>query len=191
MAIDIVEFSWKINHLRVDTSRIDKLIFLAKSEFTEPAQEYSDELQNGKFIPTLLFKANKAADVLFSVYALGIIHCYSILENNRAEIMKRIPGLSETQIKDLYKIDKVRKTLTSKLEIEHGSLSNAATAQEFLDVNNALKHSRFAFSNSVTPKNRTKYGADKLGELYEKRTLLNEYLVDLDSRISTAVSPNK
>jgi hypothetical protein len=191
MAINILEFSWKINHLRVNTSRIDKLIFLAKSEFNEPAQEYSDQLQNGKCNPTLLFNANKAADVLFSVYALGIIHCYSILENNRVEIMKRIPGLSEAQIKDLYKIDTVRKTLTSKLQIEHGSLSNAVTAQEFLDVNNKLKHCRFAFSNSVMLNDGTKYGVDKLGELYEKRTLLNEYLVDLDSRISAAVSPNK
>jgi hypothetical protein len=190
MAIDIVEFSWKINHLRVDTSRIDKLIFLAKSEFTEPAQEYSDELQNGKFIPTLLFKANKAADVLFSVYALGIIHCYSILENNRAEIMTRIPDLSKRQIAGLFTITKVENTLRNTLNIEHDTLLNAATAQEFLDVNNKLKHSRFAFSNSVMLDDGTKYGADKLGELYEKRTLLNEYLVDLDSRISTAVSRN-
>jgi len=188
--MNLEKISFEFNHLRIDTSKIDKFIDLANTEFDVTRQQYVDALQNQESDHRSLNEACKAGNILFSIYALGILHCYSLLENNRKAIIARKLNLLENKSKKYYRKDEVEKVLKDTFQIEHKTIKNSDHAEEFRNVNNALKHSRFAYSQNVIVKGSNSisertYNDQKLRELYEKTPLLNEYLSDLYSKIES------
>jgi hypothetical protein len=185
MALCLDELAFEVNHLRINTSRIDKFIDLANSEFDEPARSFKEEMLAGSFNNGALIQANKAGSVLFTIYCLGVTYCYAMLENNRAEIIaRRISNIPQNGKKSLYKIDAVKKILKQKFNLEHESIMQFALAEEFRLVTNAIKHDSFSFSTEVITKENVTYKVEQLRDLYERRDQLTEYLSDLDSKIS-------
>lgn len=197
MAINIKEISFDINYLSIDTSSIQKFIDLANKDFEDPAIQFNNELNNHQICDSQsLLKAHRAIHALFSIYALGIVHCYTLLENNRKEIIskqlqKKVNDKNESDVK--YLIGKLSDSinidiiLNKVFEITHTSVVSYSLADEFRQVNNAIKHKRFSYSQNISVNKYGIYDIAKLKKLYEKHTALREYLVGLNSKCESSL----
>lgn len=178
------EVQFRLKGTRINRQSIDKLVHLAES-FREGIQEsMSASIQADEGLDVATFHSLVELPALeFSLYALAIIHCYSILENNRALICEGIPGTSEKQKKALHNICVVTKFFGS-IGIEHENVKCYETMDEFRRINNALKHNRFGLDTSVKTKYPEKeYEAKALKSLYlNKANDLETYLSDLYER---------
>lgn len=176
-----LNFALKVT--RIQRKSIDKLVVLADSYHETSYERLGASIDtNGDLDIDAFHAVANFQELEFSLYALAIIHCYSILENNRKLILREIPGLSKKQLDNLYKIDTVTDVLTSR-KICHEKLRCYKTMEEFRKVNNAIKHSRFGLSRSVACEKKT-YGEKQLKSLYlNKVKHLESYLSDLYERI--------
>ncbi|MBC3878664.1 hypothetical protein H8K38_12665 [Undibacterium sp. FT79W] len=197
MAINIKEISFDINHLSIDTSSIQKFIDLANKDFEDSANQFNNELNNHQIYDShSLLNAPRAIHALFSIYALGIVHCYTLLENNRKEIIskqlqKKVNDKNKRDVE--YLIGKLSDSksigiiLNKVFEITHTSIVSYSLADEFRQVNNAIKHKRFSYSQNINVDKYGIYDIARLKKLYEKHTALREYLVGLNSKCESSL----
>lgn len=160
----------------IDTKQIDKLIALSEdftSGVVEEAQKADnsgdEEFNYGPAINAII----ETPQTAFLLYCLAIIHCYSILENNRCEIIG----------KKIHKIKELNKHLRN-LGITHQDVRCYKTMEEFRMVNNAIKHNRLGSSKEIVTIDKKKYSLLQLKNLY-KNSLpdLNYYLADLYEKV--------
>lgn len=197
MAISLEDISFEFNHLQIDTSSIQKFIDLANNDFEDPANQFNNELNNHHIYDSQsLLKAHRAIHALFSIYALGIVHCYSLLENNRKEIISkqlqkkvnvRNKSDAEYLIGKLSDWISVRTILNKVFKIDHERVASYLLADEFRQVNNAIKHKRFSYSQNINVDKYGIYDIARLKKLYEKHTALREYLVGLNSKCESSL----
>lgn len=197
MAINIKEISFDINHLSIDTSSIQKFIDLANKDFEDSANQFNNELNNHQIYDSQsLLNAPRAIHALFSIYALGIVHCYTLLENNRKEIIskqlqKKVNDKNKRDVE--YLIGKLSDSksigiiLNKVFEITHTSIVSYSLADEFRQVNNAIKHKRFSYSQNINVDKYGIYDIARLKKLYEKHNALREYLVGLNSKCESSL----
>lgn len=181
--MELEKFNFKLKVTRVNRKSMDKLIKLADSENADNCQKL-DSSMDGKEKDFDVDAIVYAPELAFSLYALAIVHCYSIVENTRKLICKKIPGITNNQLKCLDKIEKVTKCLEN-INIDHENIRCYKTMDEFRLVNNAIKHDRYNLSTHVTTKNKVVYNSIELKSLYSKTTDLETYLDDLYKRIVT------
>ncbi len=187
--VSLSGFNFKLKVTQVQRKQIDKLVGLAGSyresnyRLLDASIDSDDTLDTDALLAIATFK-----ELEFSLYALAIIHCYSILENNRALICKTIPGLKAGERKGLYKVECVTDVLKG-INIKHVEIECYETMEEFRRVNNAIKHGRFGLSQSVTTRAEKRYKekiyeAMQLKSLYlDKAKHLDAYLSDLYERV--------
>lgn len=183
-------------YISIDTRQIDKLLKQIDADYsleiemreidfdTDSYWEISQKLKR-QAQPTSLLEV---MNLSFSMYALAIVHCYSIFECNRAWILNNLPE-SNRKIEKNEKGKTVIKTANTSLneDVEkvllknNIELSSDEVADEFRLVNNAIKHARFNYSHTVTirDKEQTEYDFEKLRNLYLSHKTLNDYLADL------------
>ncbi|EDN66909.1 hypothetical protein BGP_0388 [Beggiatoa sp. PS] len=179
----IEEINFRLIVTRIYRKDIDKLIECADTNREALINSLDEE---NKFdlneFHSLIHDVPKIA---FSLYALAIIHCYSILENNRKLICLRIPELTDGQKNNLHNIRVVTQCL-KKLGLKHEKVRCYKTMNEFRLVNNAIKHDRYNLSTSITTEERKKYKTTQLKSLYLNRSKhLETYLSDLYRRVKT------
>jgi len=179
-------FTQKVTTIHRDS--IDRLISLADSDknlhhqkLVASLDEDDGQIDTDEF-HALYYHWPKMA---FSLYALSIIHCYSILENNRKLICQRLPGLTNGQLQNLHDTRVVKQCLQAN-NINHERIRCYKTMNEFRIVNNAIKHDRYSLSTSITADNRKTYEAKQLRSLYLNRAIhLETYLADLFKRVNS------
>lgn len=183
-SLEEINFNLKVT--KVHRKSIDRLVELADSDRKMNHQrlvksmEGRDEDFDVEAFHSVFIDA---PSISFSLYALAIIHCYSILENNRKLICLRIPGLTEGQKNNLHDVRVVEQCLT-KAGFSHQNVRCYKTMNEFRLVNNAIKHDRYSLSKSITTENGKVYKAVKLRSLYSNRAKhLETYLSDLYRRV--------
>jgi len=182
--VELGKLNFKLKVTRVNRKSMDKLIKLADSEYADSCQKL-DLSMDGKeenFDVDAFHSIAYAPKLAFSLYALAIVHCYSIVENNRKLICQKIHGITNNQIKYIDKIENVTKYLKN-INIDHENIRCYKTMDEFRLVNNAIKHDRYNLSTHVTTKNKVEYNSNTLKSLYSKTTDLETYLDDLYKRI--------
>lgn len=185
---NIREVNFALKVTRVHRESIDKLVTLADSFRESNVNSFIGSLEGEGDIDNeaLTWLVNHSI-LDFSLFALAIIHCYSIVENNRKLMLQKIPNLSSKEISNLHKIETVDFVLT-KQHICHERLRCYKTMNEFRSVNNAIKHKRFGLSRVVTTREGKEYGAKQLRSLYLNRAKhLESYLSDMYTRV---VGPN-
>lgn len=166
---------------RIDTKQIDKLIALSE-DFTSGVVEEAHKANNAgdeefNYGPALS-AIIEAPQTAFLLYCLAIIHCYSILENNRCEIIG----------KKIHKIEKIDNQL-KKFGINHQDVRCYNTMEEFRVVNNAIKHNRLGSSKKIVAKNKKEYSLLQLKNLYKNSLeYLNYYLIDLYEKVEQTQS---
>lgn len=185
---NIREVNFALKVTRVHRKSIDKLVTLADSfrksnlNAVITSLEGEDDIDN-----EALYWIGNHSILDFSLFALAIIHCYSIVENSRKLMLQGIPNLSSKEIGNLHKIETVSLVL-EKQHICHKMLRCYKTMDEFRLVNNAIKHQRFGLSRVVTTREGKGYGAKQLRSLYLNRAKhLESYLSDMYERV---VGPN-
>lgn len=181
MALDLSnlhEISFKRRVTTIDRKQTDKLIKLAE-EFTSKLIDQADqanEKNNGSefnYAPVLeaIIEAPKTA---FCLYCLAIIHCYSVLESNRNEII----GMK------FHEIEKLDIHL-KKIGVKHCDVDFYTAMDEFRKVNNAIKHSRIGSSTKITTKDGKEYSLQQLRNLYtDTSESLEKYLAALHEKIN-------
>lgn len=179
--VTIIKANFRQKVTRINRRSIDKLIELAES-YRNDIYETLRQADEGPDSETI-YSQGELPVLEFSLYALAITHCYSILENNRTLICEGIPGISEMQKKPLHNICVVTQFFGS-IGIDHEKVKCYETMDEFRQVNNAIKHSRFGLDTSVTTrKSKIEYDAKRLKSLYlNKAKHLESYLFDLYER---------
>lgn len=187
-SIDEMDFRLKVT--RIKRKSIDRLVDLADSEL-EIYRQRLDSSVTGKDADidpeAFQYVYIDSPKIAFSLYALAIVHCYSIAENNRKLICSRITGLNRNQRRNLHKINVVSDCLRH-VGINHENVRCYKTMEEFRMVNNAIKHDRYSLSTSITAKNQKNYGLKQLRGLYSNRAKhLETYLSDLDKRVSNKI----
>lgn len=177
-----LNFALKVT--RVHRKSIDKFVALAdlyledNYGLLDASIDADDALDTDAFHAVANFQ-----ELEFSLYALAIIHCYSILENNRKLICQKIPGLTSKLLDNLHDIKYITKSLKA-INIKHEDIRCYETMEEFRRVNNAIKHNRFGLSRSVTTRKKETYKAAQLKSLYlDKAKHLEAYLSDLYERV--------
>jgi hypothetical protein len=178
------ELQFRLKVTRINRHSIDKLVAFTDSSREDIQESMSISIQASEGPDVATFHAMVEFPALeFSLYSLAMVHCYSILENNRKLTCEEMPGISDEQKKALYKIKEVTKFLSS-IGIEHKKLGCYETMDEFRQVNNAIKHNRFGLGTSVkTEESKIKYDAKALKSLYlNKAKDLETYLSDLYER---------
>ncbi|OQB44618.1 MAG: hypothetical protein BWY02_02785 [bacterium ADurb.Bin157] len=183
MEINELNFFCKVTH--VYRKNIDLLIKLSDEHMERSLQVFFAE---EPVFDKALFEASSyisdSPRIAFSLYALAIVHCYSLVENNRKDILMRLPGLSAKQKKGLYKI-KIIDDVLSSFCLAHNQVNCYDVAEEFRLVNNEIKHDRYNLSTKISLKNGIAYDANALRELYlAKSQCLEEYLSDLYRQVS-------
>ncbi len=166
---------------RIDTKQIDKLIALSEDftsgvvEETQKADNAGDEEFNyGPAISAII----EAPQTAFLLYCLAIIHCYSILENNRCEIIGN----------KIHEIKKLNQHLRN-FGITHQDVRCYKTMEEFRMVNNAIKHNRLGSSKKIVTKDKKEYSLLQLKNLYKNSLAdLNYYLADLYEKVEKTQS---
>lgn len=173
------EHNFRFKVTRINRRNIDKLVKLTDSY----REDISETMRTFEDLDTTTFHSLVEFPALeFSLYALAIIHCYSILETNRKLICEGIRGISNSQKKNLYQIKIVESVLKS-INIAHTKLKCQKTMNEFREVNNAIKHNRFGLDTAITTESQKKYEARQLKGLYlNKAKYLESYLFDLYER---------
>ena len=183
MELENLNFKSKVT--RVNRKSMDRLIILADSEYADNCQTL-DSSMDGKeedFDVDAFHSISYAPKLAFSLYALAIVHCYSIVENNRKLICQKISGITDKQKNNLHNIEVVEKCL-ERVNINHEKIRCYKTMDEFRLVNNAVKHDRYNLSTHVMTKNDKKYDSKALKSLYSNRARhLETYLDDLYKRI--------
>ncbi|HNX78045.1 MAG TPA: hypothetical protein PLM07_18455 [Candidatus Rifleibacterium sp.] len=183
--VDIRELDFICKVTRVYRKNIDLLIKLSDDHRVKSL----DMLLNPQLVAEsdfseASFSVFDSHRVSFSLYALAIVHCYSLVENNRKKICLRLPGLSPEQAKDLSYIKKLNKIL-KLYKIDPKKISNYAVMEDFRLLNNAIKHDRYNLSTKVTTDQGITYDAMAIKKLYvENAQYLEEYLVDLYKKVT-------
>lgn len=194
--MDISKISHQYNHSHIDTTVLDKIVEYAKKELTESIktyQLYQDSLapKDQEQIPKQMKVVMQHDNALFQILCLSIVHCYSILEGNRGRLLSK---LASNKQKDFHKIETVKAVIEKELGLKHENLIQSSVAEEFREVNNAIKHNRYNYSKEAKTKNnhgRTNgkcYRTDDLLALYEDRKKLNEYLKHLYDLIEQKIN---
>ena len=189
-SIDEIDFKAKVT--RIERKSINRLMAFADSELERNCEKLdSDETDEKGMIDAEAFKYVyiDGPKIVFSLYALAIVHCYSILENNRKLICLRIPDFRSNKEKKqgLY-INNAVTNFLSLHDIDHKEISCYEIMDEFRLVNNAIKHDRYNLSTSVTAKNQKNYGLKQLKGLYSNRAKhLETYLSDLYEKVSNKI----
>ena len=181
--VKLSEHNFRFKVTRINRRSIDKLVKLTDSYREDISETMRTFIQADEDLDTATFHSLVEFPALeFSLYALAIIHCYSILENNRKLICEGIRGISNSQKENLHKIEFVEEVLKS-INIAHTKLKCQKTMNEFREVNNAIKHNRFGLDTAITTKSQKKYEARQLKGLYlNKAKYLESYLSDLFER---------
>lgn len=170
---------------KVHRKSVDKLIELADLERANNYRKLAQSMDENEedFDVDAFHSIVEAPQIAFSLYALAIVHCYSIVENNRKLICLEIPGITDGQRKNLHDIRVVTQCL-ERLNIQHENIRCYKTMNEFRLVNNAVKHSRYSLSTFVTTESQKKYDSKALKSLYSNRAKhLETYLNDLYRRV--------
>lgn len=187
--MEVKELNFYCKVTRIYRKNIDLLIKLSDEHMERSLQAFFAE--KPVFDKALSEASSYISDsprIAFSLYALAIVHCYSLVENNRKDILLRLPGLSAKQKKGIYKIEMIDEVLSS-LCLAHNQVSCYDVEEEFRLVNNKIKHDRYNLSTKITLKNDTAYDANALKELYlAKSQCLEEYLSDLYRQVSAVSS---
>ena len=182
--MELGKLNFKLKVTRVNRKSLDKLIELADLENADSYRKLDSSIDGKEedFDTVAFHSIVDARQLAFSLYALAIVHCYSIVENNRKLICQKIPGITDNQIKGLFDITKVTKCLKN-IDIDHENIRCYKTMDEFHLVNNAIKHDRYNLSTHITTKNKVEYNSNALKSLYSKARDLETYLDDLYKRI--------
>lgn len=121
--MDVKELAFAIRVTRIYRKNIDLLIELSDEHLSKSLVTLSAEIPVvDDAFSEASFYISDSPRISFSLYALAVIHCYSLLENNRADILLRLPGLSKEQKKGLHKI-KVVEEVFSSIGLLHGDFS--------------------------------------------------------------------
>lgn len=180
--MEIKELNFYCKVTRIYRKNIDLLIKLSDEHMAKSLQTYFDEkpVVDKAFSETSIYISDSPR-IAFSLYALAIIHCYSLVENNRKDILQRIPNLSPKI--DFHSIKSVNIILNSK-GLSHNQVCCYEIAEEFRLVNNKIKHDRYNLSTEVTLKNGKTYDTFSLKDLYlDKAKYLEDYLTDLYQKV--------
>lgn len=178
-----INFALKVTS--VHRKSLDKLIELADLERANNYRKLALSMDGNAedFDIDAFHSIVDAPQIAFSLYALAIVHCYSIVENNRKLICLEIPGITDGQRNNLHDVRVVKQCL-EKLGINHEKIRCYKTMNEFRLVNNAVKHDRYSLSKYVTTENQKKYDSKALKSLYSNRARhLETYLDDLYQRV--------
>jgi len=183
---DIQELNFELMVTKIFRENIDKLIKLADSDKKENYKKLILSLDDeSKGIDTKAFREiYDNAKINFALYALAIVHCYSILENNRRLICQRISGITPGQYNNLHNIEVARQCL-ERIGITHSRIRCYKTMNEFRMVNNAVKHDRYSLSTQVEIETGKIYRSKQLKSLYNKCKFLESYLTDLYNKTAT------
>lgn len=190
--MEIKEVYFCRNVTRIYRKNIDLLIELSDEHMAKSvAAFFGEKPVSDKAFSEASIYISDSPRIAFSLYALAIVHCYSLVENNRKDILLRLPGLSAKQKKGIHKIEMIDEVLSS-LCLAHNQVSCYDVAEEFRLVNNKIKHDRYNLSTEITLKDGKKgaktYNTNALRELYlEKSKCLEDYLTDL-YKIVSAIS---
>lgn len=183
--VEIEKLNFALKVTKVGCKSIDRIIKLADSDIENNYLKLASSMvgKEEDFNTEAFLAVADAQKFAFSLYALAIVHCYSILENNRKLICQHISGITNKQKYGLHKIEIVDECLKS-ISVKHEKIKCYKTMDEFRLVNNAIKHDRYNLSTCVTTKNHKKYDSKALKSLYSNRARhLETYLADLYQRI--------
>ena len=182
--INLEELNFAYLATKVDTSGLDKLIDLADAEMKSIWPRVVLAMDKGdKSLADAYWAYLKTPNILFPLLSLAIVHCYSIVENNRKLVCLKIPGITDKQKEKLHDIQVVTKCL-GRVGIDHEKIRCYKTMDEFRRVNNAVKHARYGSAYMFTTKSQKKYGEKELRSLYSNRARhLKTYLSDLYQRV--------
>lgn len=178
-------FFWH-NASRVNRRSVDKLIELARSDREINHVKLNSSLNtreeefNVDAFQSVYIEGPKVA---FSLFSLAIVHCYSIVDNNRKQLCLRLPKLTEGQIRNLHDI-RVASQCLKKVGITHKNIKCYKSMNEFRLVNNAIKHNRLNFTKTIVTENGKAYGSKQLNSLYSNKAVhLDTYLSELSRRV--------
>jgi len=182
--IDLEELNFAYLVTKVDTSGLDKLIDLADSEMKSGWPKVVLAMDKGDKNLADAYRAYlNTPSILFPLLSLAIVHCYSIVENNRKLVCQKIPGSTDNQKKNLHDVRVVTQCL-GRVGIAHKKIRCYKTMDEFREVNNAVKHARYGSAYMFTTESQKKYGEKELRSLYSNRARhLKTYLSDLYQRV--------
>jgi len=169
---------------RVRRKAIDRIAAFVEEENEKAYAEFSAVLDGEKVDgwkpAAALYDAPLFA---FSFYALAIVHCYSLVENNRALLCERLPGISRRERRSLHNIQTVTSCL-NRARVQHDRTRCYRTMETFREVNNAIKHCRLGLSHEIVTRSGQKYEPKQLRALYARAKYLERYLEDLYRRVS-------
>lgn len=176
-----INFSLKVT--RVHRNSIDRIAKLIEQEVQSAKDTLNKSLENSQLVDTTSWQELiYAPEMLFNFYAIAVVHCYSLVDNNRKLICSQIPGITDKQKDNLHDIRIVTQCL-SKIQVRHSSVRCYRTMDEFRLVNNSVKHHRMGLDNQIICQNRS-YSAKQLRALYRKANYLERYLADLYEIVS-------
>ncbi len=182
----IHEVNFRLKVTRVNRDSIDRLVELADADRNRGHRRLMESFDGDPEdfdVDTFHSVFLHAPKIAFSLYALAIVHCYSIVENNRKLICSRVEGLTDRQMRNLHDIRVVTQSLKIG-GISHENIRCYKTMTEFRRVNNAVKHDRYNLSTSIIVDTGRKYYSTQLGSLYKNRARhLESYLSDLYRRV--------
>ena len=175
-----INFSLKVT--RVHRRSIDRIAKLIEEETESVRENLLQSLDDPTGIDAPAWHDMMyAPEMLFNFYAIAIVHCYSLLENNRKLICLEIPNLTTKQKKNLHDIRVVKQCL-SRIGVTHDMVRCYKTMDEFRLVNNAVKHHRMGLDTQIICENRS-YSMRRLRALYRKADYLGRYLTDLYTHV--------
>lgn len=181
--MDIKELSFYLNVTRIYRKNIDLLIKISDEHRKKTLETFLDAsvIDSNTFTEASFYIADSHR-IAFSLYALAIVHCYTLVENNRKKILLKIPNLTGKQKNGLSKIGNIDLIIKSK-NLDHEKIKSYDIMNEFRLLNNEVKHDRYNLSTEVTV-NKKVYNGIALKNLYlEKVQHLEAYLKDLYNNI--------
>jgi hypothetical protein len=181
--VTLKEVNFALRVTRLHRRSLDRVADLIEREDARVREQVVRSLDGlGAFDVDAIHELLDAPLMMFSFYALSIVHCYSLVENNRRLVCERIPGITPGQQQSLHDLRVVKQCL-ERTRVSHERLRCFKTMDEFRVVNNAVKHQRVGLATSVVAENGRTYSAKQLRALYKKAAHLETYLSDLYRRV--------